>query len=50
MPNIVITEGLDTPWELQKTELNVTKDTNLDNINLSNQVVVTCAKKLIQVE
>ena len=39
MPNIVITEGLDTPWELQKTELNVTKDTNLDNINLNNQVV-----------
>jgi hypothetical protein len=39
MPNIVITEGLDKPWELSKTELNVTKDTNLDNINLTNQVV-----------
>ncbi len=39
MPNIVITEGLDKPWELSKTELNVTKDTNLDNIDLTNQVV-----------
>ena len=39
MPNIVITEGLDQPWELSKTELNVTQDTDLTKINLTNQVV-----------
>ena len=43
MPNIVITEGLDTPWELEKTESNITAATDLTSINLANQTVGTLA-------
>ncbi len=43
MPNIVITEGLDTPWELQNTESNITAATDLTSINLTNQTVGTLA-------
>ena len=43
MPNIVITEGLDTPWELQNTESNITAATDLTSINLANQTVGTLA-------
>lgn len=39
MPNIVITEGLDTPWELKDTETNITAATDLGSINLANQTV-----------
>jgi len=39
MPNIVITEGLDTPWELKDTESNITAATDLESINLANQTV-----------
>lgn len=41
MPNIVITEGLDTPWELKNTESNITDATDLESINLTNQVIGT---------
>ena len=43
MPNIIITEGLDTPWELQNTESEITAATDLESINLANQVVGTLA-------
>ena len=43
MPNIVITEGLDTPWELNNTESNITAATDLTSINLANQTVGTLA-------
>ena len=43
MPNIVITEGLDTPWELKDTESNITAATDLTSINLANQTVGTLA-------
>ena len=43
MPNIVITEGLETPWELEKTESNITAATDLTSINLANQTVGTLA-------
>jgi hypothetical protein len=43
MPNIVITEGLDTPWELKNTESDITAATDLESINLANQVVGTLA-------
>lgn len=43
MPNIVITEGLDTPWELANTESNITAATDLTSINLANQTVGTLA-------
>lgn len=43
MPNIIITEGLDTPWELKNTETNITAATNLESINLANQTVGTLA-------
>lgn len=39
MPNIIITEGLDTPWELKDTESNITAETELENLNLVNQIV-----------
>lgn len=39
MPNIIITEGLDTPWELNDTESNITETTDLESLNLANQVV-----------
>lgn len=39
MPNIIITEGLDEPWEIAKTESNITEETDLESINLANQVV-----------
>ncbi len=45
MPNIVITEGLDTPWELKNTESNITAATDLESINLANQNVGTLAYK-----
>lgn len=41
MPNIVISEGLDTPWELKNTETNITAATDLESINLANQVIGT---------
>jgi hypothetical protein len=43
MPNIVITEGLDTPWTLENTESNITAATDLESINLANQTVGTLA-------
>ncbi len=43
MPNIVITEGLDTPWTLDNTESNITAATDLTSINLANQTVGTLA-------
>jgi len=43
MPNIVITEGLDTPWELNNTESKITATTDLTSINLANQTVGTLA-------
>jgi hypothetical protein len=43
MPNIIITEGLDTPWELANTESNITATTDLESINLANQTVGTLA-------
>jgi hypothetical protein len=43
MPNIVITEGLDTPWTLANTESNITATTDLESINLANQTVGTLA-------
>ena len=43
MPNIVITEGLDTPWELKDTESNITAATDLTSINLANQTIGTLA-------
>ena len=43
MPNIIITEGLDTPWELANTEPEITDATDLASINLANQVVGTLA-------
>ena len=43
MPNIIITEGLDTPWELANTESEITDATDLASINLANQVVGTLA-------
>jgi hypothetical protein len=43
MPNIVITEGLDTPWTLENTESNITAATDLTSINLANQTVGTLA-------
>ncbi|MGA0844879.1 MAG: hypothetical protein ACO3RT_12110 [Arenicellales bacterium] len=43
MPNIIITEGLDTPWELANTESEITDATDLSSINLANQVVGTLA-------
>ena len=43
MPNIIITEGLDTPWELKNTESNITAATDLESINLANQTVGTLA-------
>jgi hypothetical protein len=43
MPNIIITEGLDTPWELKNTESEITAATDLESINLANQVVGTLA-------
>jgi hypothetical protein len=43
MPNIVITEGLDTPWTLANTESNITAATDLTSINLANQTVGTLA-------
>ena len=43
MPNIVITEGLDTPWTLDKTESDITAATDLTSINLANQTVGTLA-------
>ena len=43
MPNIVITEGLETPWELANTESNITDTTDLTSINLANQTVGTLA-------
>lgn len=39
MPNIVITEGLSTPWELPNTESNITSETDLDKLHLANQIV-----------
>ena len=39
MPNIVITEGLEKPWELADTETNITATTNLEDLNLVNQTV-----------
>jgi hypothetical protein len=43
MPNIVITEGLDTPWTLDNTESNITAATDLESINLANQTIGTLA-------
>jgi hypothetical protein len=43
MPNIVITEGLDTPWTLANTESNITAATDLESINLANQTIGTLA-------
>ncbi len=43
MPNIIITEGLDTPWELANTESDITTATDLTSINLANQTVGTLA-------
>ena len=43
MPNIVITEGLDTPWTLDNTESSITAATDLTSINLANQTVGTLA-------
>jgi len=43
MPNIIITEGLDQPWELKNTESNITEETDLKSINLANQTVGTLA-------
>lgn len=48
MPNIIITEGLDTPWELKNTESNITAATDLESINLANQTVGTLANTASQ--